>query len=266
MPTLPFAVVPLALGTLTTGNERSTNPVAHLGEFDSSGMTWRSNGNADLWIKGYFGDGRESNFVSMLAANAQPGTTIRFRKGASFAEVDGASAAYDSGVVPFINPSIVREDGLYHAHLDIAPGTYAYYRIDIGGHVGDFEASALVIGTKITPASWYSPGWQRGVQDMGDIDFTRWGIVDRQDGLIWRTLGMRFGWLSESDYETKFGPLVEKLGKRGVALWCFDPTASVYRQRKTYFGWIRNSPVATHSADTPSGIRYEQEYDILSMF
>lgn len=266
MPTLPFVVVPTPLGTIATGNEIASKPASHLGEFKAPGMTWKSSGNTNLWVRGDFGSAKPINFWSVMSANAQAGTTVRLRLGDSQAEVDG-SADYDSGDVALINPSITRADGLYHSHRTPATTqTKRWWRVDIGGHTGDFEASMLVMGERLTPATWYSPGWQRGFEDLGDIDLTRWGIADEQPGLIWRTMLMRFGWLSESDYETLFVPLLRALGKRGVALWCFDPTADAYRQEKTYFGYLRNALVSTHSRDTPSGIKYDHEFEILSMF
>lgn len=265
MPALPFAVIPTELGAVTSGNETAAAPASHLGEFKDMGMVWRSSGSSSLWARGDFGSAKSVDFMALLSANAQPGTTIRLRLGASQAAVDG-TAGYDSGALPFIDPAISRDDGLYHSHLEIGSvQTFRWWRIDIGGHTGDFEAAVLVLGEKRQPANYYNPGWSFGIEDLGDIDFSRWGVVEEQPGLVFRTLNFRLGWLAEEDYETKFRPLVERLGKRGVALWCFDPTPSPYRQAKTYFGWMRNAVAATHSANTPSGIRYDQEYDILSM-
>lgn len=266
MTTLPFAVIPTPLGTVTTGNERTEKPAVNLGEFKASGLTWGSTGNTNLWVRGNFGSAKPVNFATVMAANAQSGTTIRLRLGDTQAEVDG-TADYDSGVVAFINPAITRSDGLYHSHLELPSlFTKQWWRIDIGSHTGDFEASMLVLGQKLTPANWYEPGWERGIQDMAKIDWSSYGIASEEPGVVWRTLALRFGWMSESDLETLFGPLAESVGNRGVSYWCFDPTSSVYRQRKSYLGWLRNSIVATHSRDTPSGIRYQQQYDLLSMF
>ncbi|MEA3044592.1 MAG: hypothetical protein QOH47_2430 [Sphingomonadales bacterium] len=263
---LPFAVIPTPLGTVTSGNELAAKPASFLGQFKAPGLTWKSSGSSSLWVRGNFGSAKPVDFVSVMQANAIAATTIRVRLGDTQAEVDG-TADYDSGVLPFISPSITRTDGLYHSHLELpSVQTKQWWRIDIASHTGDFEASMLVMGQKLTPANWYNPGWARGTEDLGAIDFTRWGIADEQDGLIWRTLSFRLGWLSEADYETKFGPMEEALGKRGVVLWCFDPTSGVYRQRKTYFGRMRNALVATHARDTPAGIRYDKEFEILSMF
>jgi hypothetical protein len=265
MPALPFAVIPVSLGTIATGNEREESPAIHLGEFKAPALVWGSDGDTNLWVRGDFGAGQRIDFVSMLGANASGATTIRVRLGDSQAEVDG-TADYDSGVLPFIDPSITRDDGLYSSHLEIGSvQTEQWWRIDIGSHTGDFEAAMLVMGEKLTPSDWYSAGWQRGFEDLGKIDWMPTGVVEEEEGLIYRTLSFRLGWMSEVDFETKFGPLQARLGKRGVALWCFDPTSGVYRQSKTYLGWLRNTLVATHSRDTPAGIKYDQQFEILSM-
>jgi hypothetical protein len=104
-----------------------------------------------------------------------------------------------------------------------------------------------------------------GVEDLGDIDVGRYGVVDETPGRIMRTLNFQLGWLSEVDFETKFRPLVEAIGKRRPAFWCFDPTANAYRQARTYFGWLRNQLVATHTANTPDGPRFSKGFDVLSM-
>jgi len=263
---LPFCVVPTPLGTVTTGNELAEKPAAHLGEFKASGLAWGSSGNSNLWVRGNFGSAKPINFVSVMAANAQSGTSIRVRLGDTQAEVDG-TADYDSGLLPFISPPITRDDGLYHSHLELPSlQTEQWWRIDIGSHSGDFEASMLIMGQKLTPANFYEPGWERGVEDLGDLEISPYGVASEQPGLIFRTLSMRFGWMSEADYETMFRPLIEALGKRGVAYWCFDPASSTYRQAKSYLGWLRNALVATHSRNTPSGVRYQQQFDLLSMF
>lgn len=431
MPTLPFAVIPIALGTVTSGNERATNLASHLGELDTIGMTWKSTGNANLWARGNFASAKPVDFASVLRANALPGTTIRIRLGATQAEVDaeplvianqanttvtslgagvyraektagaaatydasavsstgiagdfvlriralqtdksmfigidaaptvsndhltidrsinfnsageirgyengtlvagplsyttadyfflqrvgtaitmsrgtgptiatatatwtftadastfffdssiadtngavevkmiaGAGTSYDSGALAFISPSITRDDALYSSHLELSTAqTTTWWRIDIAGHTGDFEAAMLILGKKVTPTTYYNPGWEMGVHDLGDIEIGRYGVPDETPGKIFRTLSFRFGWLSETDYETKWRGLAETLGKRRTALWCFDPTANVYRQSRSYYGWVRNPLVATHVANTPDGPRFQKDFEILSM-
>lgn len=263
MAALPFAVIPTPLGTIATGNEQTAKPAVHLNEFMDIGMTWRSTGNTNLWVRGDFGSAKPIDFVSMLDANALAGTTIRVRLGDTQTHVDG-TAPYDSTALPFISPSIARNDGLYASHLQLPSlQTRRWWRIDIAGHTGDFEVANLVMGQRATPARYYSSGFERGVQDQGDITIGRWGVADISDGLIMRTLRFELGWLDEAEYENTFAPLVESLGKRNVALWCFDPAATVYRQARTYFGWLKDSPLGIGGKFKPG--TYSQEYSILSL-
>lgn len=260
---LPFAVVPLDIGTIATGNQlATTNPATHLGKFRYIGVTWKSSGNSNLWIRGDFGSAKRIDFISMLLANALPGTTIRVRLGDSQAQVDG-TAPYDSTALPFISPSISREDGLYHSHLELdSVQTRRWWRIDISGHTGDFEASKLIMGEKITPTRFYDNDFEFGISDTGGLDISRQGIIHEVPGKVMRTLQFTLAWLTQVEYETKFRPLVEKLGTRGQMYWCFDPQANAYRQSKSYFGIFSNAPFAT------GGIKpgnYAKEFQILSV-
>jgi hypothetical protein len=267
MPTLPFVVVPTPLGTITAdaAGVGASNPGSHLGEFDTIGMTWKTvsitGTGADLF--GDFGSAQPVNFFAVISANAQAGTRVRLRLSSNAF----VSTAYDSGVQTLINPSITRADGLYHSFFELpSTQTFRYWLLSVDGHTGAFEASMLVLGTKITPANWYSPGYQYGVNDLGSIDVGRYGVPDLTPGKIFRTLDFTLGWTSESDFETKFRPLVETLGNRVPALWHFDPTANAYRQSRTYMGWIANRPpVAQHIANTSDGPRFKQDFSILSM-
>jgi hypothetical protein len=269
MPSPPFAVIPTPLGTLTSSSAAAANPVTHLNEFDSIGMTWKATG-ADgdpQWIRGDFGSAKPVDFLAVVSANVNPAASVmQLRLGASQAAVDG-TAAYDSGSSLMVQPTISRADGLYLAHFELpSVQTYRWWRIDFSGLAGfQLEISAIVLGQKVTPASWWSAGFEFGVEDMGDIDIGRYGIPEETPGRIMRTLGFQLGWLSEADFETKFRPLVETLGKRRVAFWCFDPTANVYRQARSYFGWLRPPPKARHIATTPDGPRFAKDFEILSM-
>lgn len=258
----PFFVVPYDLGTITTGNERAEKPAAHLNQFKHIGMVWGSSGAASVWVRCNLGSAKAIDFVSMVSANAIPATTWRVRIGDTQAEVDG-TADYDSTAVAFISPSITRTDGLYVAHLELpSTQTKQWIRIDIGSHTGDFECSALIVGKKITPTRYYSPDYKRGVEDMGDVDIGRYGVPAETPGRIMRTLGFTLGWITGDEYDTDIGPMLETVGKRTPIFCCFDPEATVYRQRKTYFGWLKEPGYAT-GAIMPGN--YAQDFEFLSM-
>lgn len=259
----PIFVVPLDLGTIVSGNVRDGYSVHHLNRPKAAGLAWRTAGNGNLWARGDFGVTRAVDFCAMMAANAQPGTTIRLRLGATQAEVDG-TAPYDSGALSFISPAITREDGLYHSHLELPFVVNArWWRIDIAGHTGDFQASTLVLGKQIVPTYLYSQDHEFSVEDMGTLDITRYGVFDEEAGIIMRTLGFTLGWVTQVEYESTFRPMIEKLGKRGALYICFSPEPTTYRQARTYLGVLSKPPFAR-------GVRkpqtFAQEYLILSPY
>jgi hypothetical protein len=262
MADIPFIVVPLALGTIATGNERANRPAAHLGETLYKGMVWQSNGNGDLWVRGDFGAAQAIDFVAVMGANALPGTTIRIRLGDSQAEVDG-SADYDSTALPFIDPAVTRADGVYHSHHELpSTVTKRWWRIDIGGHTGDFSASVLVIGLKRQPARYYETMWKTAIRDLGSVTFSRNAVPGLVTGLKLRTLQYSLRWISEAECETMFAPLDELLGRTTPFYLCFDPADTTYRQRRTFFGFHEEAPEITK-------VRFdgfERTFNILSLW
>lgn len=181
------------------------------------------------------------------------------------AYMSATTIAYDGAVTNFINPSITREDGKYGSHLELPSEISArWWRIDITGHTGDFEAMALVLGKKLTFENFYNDrGFAFGQEDYGSVEIGRYGVVDELSGIKLRTLQMDFGWMTDSDRFTKFQPLRDALGTTGVAFWCFDPDATVQRQDKSYFGWLRK-PVE-YRASTFKHDRWGAQFDIRSL-
>lgn len=235
----PFAVLPLVLSNITTGNQRSNRPASHLGQVQYPAMRWETNDNTNLWVRGQF-DGAQHlvNFVSLMGANAQAGTTIRVRLGTTQAQVDG-TAPYDSGAQPLIAPPNTRADGIYHSHLEIGTAQSAsWWRIDIGGHTGDFSASTLIMGSKRTPARFYNRDREIGFEDLGELEISRNGVVAATPGVVLRTLLFRLQWVEEEEFWTLWAPLVQSKGRRQVVYWCFDPEPSIRRQDKCVLGFM----------------------------
>ncbi|KKW92977.1 hypothetical protein [Sphingobium chungbukense] len=258
----PFFVVPLDLGTITTGNERANRPASHLGEFLYRGMVWQSDGNSNLWVCCDLGAAQDIDFVALLGTNAQSGTTIRVRLGDSQGEVDG-TADYDSGAVALISPTpaTVPAQG-YHSHLELAAVSKRWLRIDIGGHSGDFSASMLVVGKKVQPGSYYEGQWQRSVRDLGGVTFSRNGVAGVTAGGKMRAAVWKMSWLTESEMEENFAPMDMAIGKSSPLLACFDPAATSYRQARTYFGICEDQPALTKLGWN----RFERQFQILSLF
>lgn len=246
---------------MATGNAQSGFPVTNINRHKAIGLTWKSADNTNVWARGQFAASRAIDFCAIVSANALPSTQYRLRLGTSQAQVDG-TAPYDSGTITFISPSITRDDGLYHSHLEIGTVQNAtWWRIDITGHTGDFQAADLVLGLKVEPSRFYNYDFEFGVEDMGGMDVTRFGVMNEEPGIIMRTCSFTLAWQTETEFEASFRPLMEKLGKRGILYSIFDPEPSTYRQSKTFMGILRK-PLFARSVRKPK--TYQQEFDILS--
>lgn len=260
----PFAVEPVPLGAITTGNEKTNRRASNLGQFENPGMVWETTGAANVWARGDFGSAKEIDFVALLSTNAIPATSAMIRLGDSQAEVDGA-ADYDSGTQVIRSPSLTHHSGLYHWYWELPSiQTKQWWRLDIGSHTGDFRSMALIMGKRFQFAEFYNTsGFSFGMDDLGSIDFGRYGVNGREDGIKLRTLNMEFGWMSEADRATKFQPLRDRLGNTGMAYWCFDGEPTDQRQDKQYFGWLRK-PMA-FQASTFKQDRFGTQVDIISI-
>lgn len=258
----PFFLIPTPLGAVTSGNELANRPAAFLGEFNYRGMVWQSSGNSNLWARCSFGSAQDIDFVSMMNANALPGTTIRIRLGNSQASVDGAGD-YDSGAISFIDPSITRADGLYHSHHELPSlVSKSWMRVDIGGHTGDFQASMLVAGKKLTVAQYYETQWTREIRDLGQLTFGRNGVPGINRGVRLRATAFKLAWITEAEFEEMFSPIAEKTGKTDPLYVCFDPQATIYRQRRSFFGYNEEQQEYTKQGYN----RFSRDYKFLSMF
>lgn len=240
----PIFVDPLDLGSITVSTALTGNPASNLNRLEATGLTWRTTGTGDIWARGMLSAESAVDFLAVIAANAQPGTLYRLRLGATQDEVDG-SAPYDSSALPFIDPGITRKDGLYHSYLRLsAPVSATWWRIDITGHTGPFEASGIVLGDSIEPSRFYDKDFERCIEDLGSIEINRFGVPDKVPGKKLRTLLFTLSWLGEAEYEDTFGPLAEKLGTSEIIYCCFDPAATTWRQNRTYMGVLGKAPFA----------------------
>jgi hypothetical protein len=241
----PIFVVPLDLGTVVCSTAEEGYSAGNLNRHKAIGLVWKTTGSGSIWARGRFDKEHAIDFCGMIAANAQPGTDIRLRLGATQAEVDGSSAAYDSGALDFISPSITSDNGLYHSHLELdSPIDATWWRIDITGHTGVFQAADLVLGRKVESDRFYNLDFEFGLKDMGSIEFTRFGVANEQEGVIWRTAAFTLAWESEATYYAKWEPIFKALGLRGVIWMSFDPEPGPYRQSKTFMGWFEKLPIS----------------------
>lgn len=243
----PIFVDPLSLGDIVVSTAQAGHSASSLNRLETMGLTWRTTGSGAIWARGQLEGEQLVDFLAIISANAQPGTSYRLRLGATQAEVDGA-APHDTGALPFISPAITRADALYHSHLRLpVPVAATWWRIDITGHTGPFEAAGIVLGKAIEPSRFYDKDFERGMEDLGSVEINRFGVPDAVAGVKLRTLLFTLSWLNEAEYEDTFRPLAEKLGTTAPIFCCFDPAATTWRQGKTYLGFLGRAPFARGS-------------------
>jgi hypothetical protein len=68
-------------------------------------------------------------------------------------------------------------------------------------------------------------------------------------------------WVNETEYEDGFRPLIERAAGSPLFL-CFDPEPTIYRNRKTYLGFL-NRPPFTRGVLKPG--YFNQEWEMRSV-
>lgn len=226
----PIFVEPLDLEGIN-GGALPGYPASNLNRLKQIGLAWR--GTSGGTITGTFSSAKEVDFIAMLSANAAAGTTIRFQGG-----------GYDSTALPFISPSIVSPSGLYHSfHRIPAVKSVTSWTVTVA-HTGVFESAFLVMGKAIDTDRFYNRDFERGVEDLGKLDFTRWAVPDEEPGLKMRTLEFALDWESEAKVLGSLQPMGERLGTTGMVYCCFRPEATVYRQGWSFYGNLSKPLVA----------------------
>lgn len=259
----PIFVIPLPLAGMTASTALTSNPVASLGQHRAIGTTWRTTGTGNHWARGSFASSQAIDFLAIIGANAQAVTNYRLRLGTSQAQVDG-TAPYDSGVLDFYAtaPAATPLDGLYHSHLELPSVVNAtWWRIDILDQTTVFEASMVVMGKRVQPSRYYNYDTVEGVEDMAQIKVNNWAVIEDDAGLVLRTLEFSLAWINETEFETNFRPMMQRIGVRQPIYCCFDPTASSYRQARTYYGILRKA-LAARGRRIP--YTYQQDFSLLS--
>lgn len=253
----PFFVEPRPFTVLNASAGPADRPASHLAEFKYVGMVWQS--TAAPFVTMDFGSAVTVDHVSLLNTNAQPGTQIYVAFGTSEAQAIGGSPAFAVSDT-LISPAVTGRDR-YHGFLSFAPQTYRYMVMSILSHTGTFEASILAAGQRISPASYYEPEWEAGAEDLGTLAYGRNTVPEIADGATLRRIGFTLGWMTEAEHDLTFQPLLQRLGRRGSVLCCFDPAATVYRQGRTYFGTM-----ADQSRFRKAGFnRFEKRFEIVSI-
>lgn len=257
----PFFVEPLPFTVVSASSGPANRPASHLAEFSFVGMVWQSNAATEHYLELDFGKPVTIDQVSLLNTNAQLGTRWYIAMGTSTVQASSGSAPFTTfPAEPVINPPSSGRD-YYHGLLTFTPQTYRYMTIRVIDHSGTFEASMLVAGKRVTPQKYYEPEWESGPEDLGNLAFGRNGIPDISTGVVLRRIGFTLAWMTEQEHELTFSPMLRRLGRRNPVLLCFDPSLSLYRQDRTYFGTMPDQSRTRKLGQN----RFEKRFEIASV-
>ncbi len=119
-----------------------------------------------------------------------------------------------------------------------APAAVRYILLRIAGMTaaGSVQIARIVAGKRIQLARNFSYGAAFGVRDLGSLDFTRRGVLQRARGKKLRTVGLTFSNIHKDEVEGVTQPLLERIGNTEMVALVTDPTPDVRRQNRSYFG------------------------------
>ena len=128
--------------------------------------------------------------------------------------------------------------GLHNIAAPIgAVGPYRYWLVRVAGPAGVAPMMARVlIGARYQPATNFSWGVGRGVNDLGEVSHSPRGATLRRRARKLRTLGLSWQFLTEAEAEGQALPLLEEVGNTEYVLACLNPDAHPQRSRRMYYG------------------------------
>lgn len=257
---LPFFLEPLPFTVASASAGPANRPASHLAEFKYAGMVWQSNAASEHIVTIDFGAAVTFDHVCLLNTNAQADTRMWIGCGTSAAQASGGSPAFSTAPALLIDPAQTGRS-FWHGYRTFAPQTFRYLALRTDSHSGVFEASILAVGRRISPASYYESEWEAGPEDLGNFALSRNGVADQASGSVLRRLGFTLARLTEAEHDLTIQPLLQRLGRSGSVLCCFDPEETVYRQGRTYFGTMADQGRALKRGFN----RFEKRFEIISI-
>lgn len=219
-------VKPLSFSTVTAeGSAAGTDPT-YLGN-DYIGVVHTGTGNPTGHVVASFGSSSEWDTVAFLSMNGLDGATQTITAGAFSSGSVQLNASHDTGKT--------RKNSFYRA---AAVQTSTSVRADFAGLGAPFSAGRLVVGKALQFTRNFSFGMAPGVQDQGNVEFSKDGVLLRRYGRKLRRLDIQWSALTREEAEAQVLPLLELVGNTDPVLIVTDPDASDYLNSRMFFGWF----------------------------
>lgn len=175
--------------------------------------------------------------IALLGTLANDDVTWRIRAADTQAALTSAPVV-DTGVVPFLSVTNLSGRPHYHGFRRLSQlYTNFWWRIDLVNAAPTFIARHLVIG-KARQSVNYSRGAGHEALDYGQMARTTYGAPVRTPGWRGRQVDFQLSWLSESEYETKWADLDQRVGQTNPVLALPNPKANAWLNDRIAYGCI----------------------------
>ena len=232
-----WIIKPLAMSSISASATNSGFAASNLGN-DYAGVVWQTSVNGYRAIDVDLGADTPIDTLMLFgigngATNPSVSTYYKTAAGVAGSWIPAlVGAALYAGSAPL--PAGRTGTGLY----DLGNGVTArYVRVELPSNFdGLIQASRLIIGKRIQLERNFSFGAALGVRDLGSLDFSRRGVLIRNEGKKLRTVGLTFSNINKDEVETLTKPLLEEIGNTKMIALVTDPAPHAQRQNRCYFG------------------------------
>ncbi len=180
---------------------------------------------------------RPPSFATMTVYAATAAQGAGFGAGAFWAQA--AAQPLYAGNVRLVNGygvALWQDDAAHPAPVA------RYWRILFASLSGQsVQASRIAIGRRLRLDRNFKFGAAFGVHDFGKAERSDRGVLLRRRSKKLRTAAFTFGAVYRDEVEEQLGPLIEDRGVTDPVLLVTDPDPHAMRERRCYFGLLKDS-------------------------
>lgn len=203
--------------------------------------------------------GRRVDTIAVLDTNLPEASTIQVGFGTSLANAE-AGVSYQTAVLPFRASAGIAGRKGYHAFVRLAAAQeYPFASIKIIGAppLGLVHLTHAVFGLARVGRNWSDLTDQPF--DLGTIERQRDGSPDPVTGYRSRKVDFTVSAMTETQTETQFGDLPQKVGFTDHVLVVTNSKANLYLHDRLLFGTL------TQNRGSGSNMRFERQFSVESI-
>lgn len=232
---------PLPIVAAEASSTAPGHDAAYVGN-DYMGVTWQSQAVANPSLTLDFGDDLAVDIALLLGCSGAGDAWTMATKAATAAQGQSfPGGSYADGPLSLLAGSapLPSRRGTALWLPDNAPASTRYLRFTIAqGGTTPVSLGRVAAGKRLALARNFSFGAAFGVRDLGGVDFSRRGVLLRQRGAKFRTVGISFSSVHKEEVENAILPLQEAVGNSDPVAIITDPAPHAMRQRRIYFGFL----------------------------